>query len=166
MNAPHLAYVYIVIVPPLFVSTLAWCVTGQCWKPTGVGIQIYIGTHLFFHYHARLLGVAAHVQLQTRTSPLWYGQCPQTLTRHGRLESSQPTRLGICFAAFCSPYTHRSRKQSTSPHRHWRMPHFSIWSPTSGAVRMSVTGCPWFGEWHCQTGRLHVESCAVVLSAK
>ena len=42
LNAPHLAYVFIVIVPPLCVSTLAWCVTGQCWKPTG---RRYINIH-------------------------------------------------------------------------------------------------------------------------
>ena len=89
LNAPHLAYVYIVIVPPLFVSTLAWCVTGQCWKPTGVGIQIYIGTHVFFHYHARLLGVGAHVQLETRTSPLWSVPTDSHPTREIGIE---PTR--------------------------------------------------------------------------
>ena len=43
-------------------------------------------------------------------------------------------------AAFGSPCT-LTGLGSRATHRHWGLPHFTIWSPPSGAMLMSVTGC-------------------------
>ena len=65
-------YIYIYSYCPAFVCFHTSLVRHRAVLETNRRRYTNIHRNTFvFHYHARLLGVGAHVQLETRTSPLW-----------------------------------------------------------------------------------------------